>query len=367
MKIQIGEQIRAQRKAHHMMQEQLAEALGVSVAAVSKWERGAAVPELRYIVEMADLFGISMDVLVGYQVQSGTAAELEDRISTLQRRKDFNEAAAEAEKALVRYPNHFPIVYRSGELYEVMGIETDDREAVERAIQLLNHAVLLLPQNENPEIDEYTIQNQIAMCCIYLGRTDEGIALLKKYNAGGIHDALIGMTYAASEAHDPQEATEYLMRAFLNTLTALTRTMIGYVNYFTRLERFEEAFDAALWMAGYLETVKIDRHTITYLDKLLAPLYGECAWLADRLGKPTDADFYLQEAFRLAKYFDAAPVYDVGNIRFCIGDVSKLTAYDDIGRSVMEVVEQKLGGRDMSKGLQEAWEKVRAAEREGGE
>lgn len=42
MKILISENIRNMRKQRGMMQEQLAEALGVSVAAVSKWERGVS-------------------------------------------------------------------------------------------------------------------------------------------------------------------------------------------------------------------------------------------------------------------------------------------------------------------------------------
>lgn len=42
MKILIAENIRNMRKQRGMMQEQLAEALGVSVAAVSKWERGVS-------------------------------------------------------------------------------------------------------------------------------------------------------------------------------------------------------------------------------------------------------------------------------------------------------------------------------------
>ena len=53
-----------------MTQEQLAEALGVTFAAVSKWERGVTTPEPCYIVEMADLFETSVDALLGYQYRN---------------------------------------------------------------------------------------------------------------------------------------------------------------------------------------------------------------------------------------------------------------------------------------------------------
>ena len=63
MKLQISENIRTLRKQHGLMQEGLAEALGVSTAAVSKWERGTATPELGFIAQMAEIFEVSIDVL----------------------------------------------------------------------------------------------------------------------------------------------------------------------------------------------------------------------------------------------------------------------------------------------------------------
>lgn len=42
MKINLSENIRNLRKQRNMLQEQLAEALGVSIGAVSKWERGVS-------------------------------------------------------------------------------------------------------------------------------------------------------------------------------------------------------------------------------------------------------------------------------------------------------------------------------------
>lgn len=121
MKLSLSANINKLRKEHSMTQEQLAEALGVTFASVSKWERGAATPELNLIAEMADLFGVSFDALVGFEVQNSSVAALEERIHELQSKKKYEEALTEAEKALLRYPNDFRIVYRSGELYAVVG------------------------------------------------------------------------------------------------------------------------------------------------------------------------------------------------------------------------------------------------------
>ena len=64
MQIRLSENIRALRRRHGLTQEQLAEALGMTPGAVYKWEAGLSQPELAVIVELADLFQVSMDVLV---------------------------------------------------------------------------------------------------------------------------------------------------------------------------------------------------------------------------------------------------------------------------------------------------------------
>ena len=52
------------RKQNELSQEQLAEQLGVSRQAVSKWESGASVPDLDKMVRLSELFGVSLDYLV---------------------------------------------------------------------------------------------------------------------------------------------------------------------------------------------------------------------------------------------------------------------------------------------------------------
>lgn len=61
----LAERIYNLRKRRALSQEELAEALGVSRQTVSKWERGAAVPELDKLRALSELFGVSLDELAG--------------------------------------------------------------------------------------------------------------------------------------------------------------------------------------------------------------------------------------------------------------------------------------------------------------
>ena len=72
MKLSLSENIRLFRKQRKLTQEKLAEALGVTVGAVYKWESGQSQPELNLVVEMADFFDTSVDVLLGYRIKDNS-------------------------------------------------------------------------------------------------------------------------------------------------------------------------------------------------------------------------------------------------------------------------------------------------------
>lgn len=61
----MGARLAQERRSQNLTQEQLAEKLGVTRQAVSRWESDAAYPETEKIVRMAALFGVSCDYLLG--------------------------------------------------------------------------------------------------------------------------------------------------------------------------------------------------------------------------------------------------------------------------------------------------------------
>ena len=75
-----GDRISFLRKLKELTQAQLAEKLGISAQAVSKWESGLSCPDIMMLVPLADIFGVSTDVLLaggqltGYGMSSGEEA-----------------------------------------------------------------------------------------------------------------------------------------------------------------------------------------------------------------------------------------------------------------------------------------------------
>ena len=66
MNLKIGEKIKALRKSKSISQEVLAQYLGVSCQAVSKWETGSAMPDVTMIPAIASFFEVSTDELFDF-------------------------------------------------------------------------------------------------------------------------------------------------------------------------------------------------------------------------------------------------------------------------------------------------------------
>lgn len=61
--MEIGNQIKALRARRGVTQEALAEALGITAQAVSKWETGAAAPDIQLLPDISAYFGVTVDEL----------------------------------------------------------------------------------------------------------------------------------------------------------------------------------------------------------------------------------------------------------------------------------------------------------------
>lgn len=60
----LGKKLQLLRKARGMSQEQLAEELGVSRQAVSKWELDATLPDTANVIALGKIFGVTTDYLL---------------------------------------------------------------------------------------------------------------------------------------------------------------------------------------------------------------------------------------------------------------------------------------------------------------
>lgn len=67
--VKIGRLILRLRKENNMTQLQLAEKMGISDKAVSKWERGLGCPDIELITQLAEIFNVDLEKLLSGDIE----------------------------------------------------------------------------------------------------------------------------------------------------------------------------------------------------------------------------------------------------------------------------------------------------------
>ena len=128
MNINIGENIRCYRIQRELTQEKLADALGVSCQAVSRWELNRGYPDVEMLPRIANYFQITLDDLFGY------SKEYEERICEivekadeyLNTRQKMDECVSFLREATEKFPAEGRIWYRFCLALSFMAAQNND-------------------------------------------------------------------------------------------------------------------------------------------------------------------------------------------------------------------------------------------------
>ena len=353
MENNLAENIRSYRKSLGFTQEQLAERLGITLGAVSKWERGSSEPDLSYIMDLAELFHVSVDALIGFSMR-GTDADTEaDRIEALSKTLPIETIAAEYERALKKFPNHFRIVCGAALAYQQIGVVYRKENELKKALELFRHAIDLISQNKDPEMNEVLLRNEIAGCYSSLKNYSKSIEEYKKNNLTGSNNARIGCLYILSEKK-PEEGIVFTEKAFLNHISDMITTMAGYMDYYIATARYDQGIRAAEWAIRFLESLKEDPDRHAYMDKIISLFYLSLAILQDGKGLPEASEASLRTAVRTAAVFDEEPVFTLENL-ILLNNAEKHSLYDDTGPTAMDGLKSSL--EDLSSFVSDAFRK----------
>jgi len=130
MVMNLSEKILTLRHDKGYTQERLAEILDVSTAAVSKWECNNAFPDITLLPKIAEIFGISIDYLFGYDItQQKSLSTVIAEANQLRKELKCDEAATLIAQTLARYPNNMQLMF---ELARHKYINTSYKKKTER-------------------------------------------------------------------------------------------------------------------------------------------------------------------------------------------------------------------------------------------
>ena len=368
MQLNLSDNIKKYRKEMNLTQEGLAEAFGVTVGAVSKWESGSTVPDILTLIELADFFSISMDVLLGYSVSSKSVKDITKRLDALLKESRYDDAISEADKALVRYPSNFKILFECARTYHVVSAVGGFKKYREKTVELYEASLKHIGQNTDPDVNEFLIRMAIAEIKSQ-DNPEESLEEFNKINYMGIANINIATILMNNGRVD--EAMEKYTKVLVSILikcfqfssnSAIALAMSG------KEKDIREASEVIDWCIGIYDSTSTGK--ISYISKMkvvLMILKSLCqAYLKDYENMRTTID----DAYKLAQEFDANPTNGIaGRIKFWHGSEDyRPNMYDELGASAVGAIETLFSQepnplpKDVFKNMEEAkkyWKKIK--------
>ncbi len=181
----IGLRIKTLRKKNDLTQEKLAEYLGVSFQAVSKWETGVASPDLSMVVPLARLLGCSTDEIFGLVDSSEDPRknELRTLYMETQQTGDLKARYDISTTAVKEYPGDFEFLYWLGDaewMYAVSFCEKGSsgwKSHLEKSIECL---VRVIEDCSDSDIKNHALHS-IVLPLTWCGRREEAVSYAKQH------------------------------------------------------------------------------------------------------------------------------------------------------------------------------------------
>ena len=139
MDIAIGRRMRELRASKKNTQEQLAAHLGITVQAVSKWERAEGYPDISLLPAIASFYGVSVDNLLGVD-EVERQKKLQEYTERSRQQRNASDRIAVWREAYQEFPNEPTVLHTLAFALRSEGIDQHSEELIYLGKRLLKEA-----------------------------------------------------------------------------------------------------------------------------------------------------------------------------------------------------------------------------------
>jgi len=308
MTVYFGENLKRMRKETELTQEKLADFLGVSFQAVSKWERGETFPDITMLPSIASFFGTTVDDMLGVN-----RAEREQRVQNyideyyrLWKPGEIGKVREKMKEAITEFPGDFRLLARY--LNALIGEKNTTNEG---ALEILDEARTIYENiNEYCTEDSIRIWAKKLICMLYKRLSFVENSGIQLSDMEKILDEMPlmqnGRDYVATFLYPPGEQKKNACKNAVQELIYLFGGAVNNAFYWSKEISPEEKLEAAKTELAVYEIVYPDGdYGKSWLRAINTCLYaGNWAY---QCGNPDHAVAYLKKGAEMAKKFDELP------------------------------------------------------------
>ena len=253
----------------------------------------------------------------------------------------FDEAQTVSRDALIRYPHDFSIIYTSAFMLQITAFEKEDMKAARQAIKLYEDAKDHLSQNNDPNINEFTINLNIASCYAFFDEK-KAIKIFKENNFAGISDAVMSFTYL--KMGETEESLKCSTKGIIKNLFGLLNCA-SYMIIALTMRRNIKSTDSAFELCeNSLTLIRMFKTKETgYLSKFEALFFVMKAYIHAISGNEDMMEACLKEGKRLARQYDKSSSNNIAeDLKFYYDKKETVIGYDSLGESAVEGIRKTI-------------------------
>ncbi len=244
----LSERIAYLRKEKKMSQEELADVLCTSRQAISKWERGESEPDIGRLKDLAFFFGVSIDYLLGYDIESTSVNNFIDRIKESVENEKLNINVDEIRLMVSKNGNNFILLcYAITYLKVYYGIKHQS-EVNDLIIEIGKKAIATYQMGNPFDVSLNDIHKLLAYCYIRANKYDLAREYLKDNK---VYDAADLLSKCELELGNIKEADRIAAENFLDSIGSVISFGSMQIVIHLRNNEYMDAMELANWVVSF--------------------------------------------------------------------------------------------------------------------
>ena len=314
MKETMGQIIRRLRKERDLTQEELAEQLNVTPQAVSRWENETGMPDISQVIPLANVFGVSTDILFGKDGTDGEVEieafirEIEDKLCNRPAEVSclacYRECCEDCRRMLEVYPNNYELlVYSIGYICCLVNeyrTTEETRELIRERQAWENECIRqanVIPHHCTDSRYLNAANKWLTQLYRLMGNLVKAeehakkITVFDPYEEGGDWLALV----YSDRGKDEESRKQYAKNVY-KVLEYLSGQLLMLGHSWSQVGDYEKAYGCYRLYPELYDLMVGDRED--EMPFCLEPCFDQCALTCMRLGRPDEALEWLEKMVR---------------------------------------------------------------------
>ena len=294
----LGERIANLRKEKKVSQEELADVLCTSRQAISKWERGESDPDIDRLKDLAIYFGVSIDYLLGFDLESSSVNSFIERIKNCIESKNLDIGVDEIRLMVSKNGNNFVLLgYVLMYLQDYYGIK-HQLEINDLSIEIAKKAIAAYQVDNSFNASLNDIHKLIVSCYIKAHKYD----LAKEYLIENkVYDAAEQLSRCELELGNNSEAEKIITESFLESISSVVNNSSIQVIIHLRNNKYGDALELVNWLIDFVVSISKSEEVLLDMVFALTFIKAACEKILG-LGYEEEYDFLKENRQRVLGY-----------------------------------------------------------------